>query len=525
MATKRRASSEKLYKAYLDFSGGQNGDSAPDNVRDTECEFIENFDIITRGGLSSRPGTTVTCTIGADSQYPVNRIIEHSKGDGTVKRLSYLNHAIYDNDAPSVPLLELSATSTSDLDYARFGDNTYILVDNNFYQYDGVAITAVVPNAETDNIYTSAGLKGCKYLEKRGDRMFMTGNPANPSALYVSQTLDPTYFKQGSAVVSTIGDDADMTTGLKEFHGALLVFKPRSIYAWYGYDLATDVQFKKLDVHTGTRAYRTIQNVGDNLFYLGIDGVYALTGTYETVIKSHKISGKVNSEFKKLVNVAPSYYYMNSPCAIYKDGKYMLAYSTDAITKRNNRIAVFHTDAWNPSESDSEPWTFYKNVNASDMLYSYDDSLLLCSSINNTIFKFDESVTSDFGNAIPYKIVFKNYNLDYPIHQKKIKRGWVVLRQFAEESTQFDLKTTVDYKSVEGTVVNHIEGDHSLVYGEGAWGDAYWGWADTITKCFELNGTKGKRVQNSIEGEVLNNKIFVYGLAYEYKLKKPERGE
>jgi hypothetical protein len=501
---------EKLYKAYFDFSGGQNDTSAPDNLRENELVHAENFDIVLRGGLQSRNGTVEVPFFLEPATNRIDRQIEFELPDGTLKHLVLTGGNLYDKADVSTPIL---TDIGAHLDYVVFNDKLYFLANGEYYVYTGSGTPAVVTNDETDSKLSE--VKKCRYIAKHGDRVFMTGNPDSPFTLYYSQIINPTYFKSGQYIVNALTDDGDVNTGLKDFHGALLVFKTRSIHAWFGYDIESDVEFVRLSVHTGTKAYRTIQHVGNYLMYLGEDGVYALRGIEQNIISTIKISNNQNNTFKTVRHTKP--YYLNTPCAVFKDGKYMLSFASNAATPTvNDTIAVFFNEAWNENAG-NEPWTFYRGLNVSSFLNSMDGNIYMGSSNSNKLFRFDEAALDDMGVAIHYKLVTKAYSADAPIHRKKFRRGWVILRQFVEIETRFDLTPQVDYVSQE------VIGDESLVYGEGEWGEAIWGWSDTVTRMFKIN-KKGKRIQFILEAERLNNKILLYGIAIEYKVKQPEKG-
>jgi len=504
----------KRYKSYLDFAGGQNDTAPPDNLTDSEAEKLVNVNIIPRGGIETRSGTEKLANWFTTATTKIQALIEFRKTNGDLKRLALINNNLIEQTTNTV----LKSNFGDSVDWAQWQEKLYLIGGGEYYEYDGTTLT-VVTNIEPDSLLTS--IKRCKYIAKRGNTMFAAGDPDNPNILYYSQVGDPTYFKSGSAQVKTISDDGEIISGISEYHEAILVWKPRSVYAWFGTILA-DAEFRRLNVSTGTKAHRTIQEVGNHVFFLGEDGVYALLGTYKDVIVSRKISNNVDTRFKTLQHADD--YYKNYPCAVFKDGKYMLSFSDDPLTPgENNVMAVFHHDVWvhvgGIEGTRNEPWTFYEDLNISEFLYSLDGNLYMGGSTNTDITSFNEELSEDQGVAISYEIVSKDYNLGAPIHVKKIKRAWMILRQFDDANTIIDTEYHVDYEKVE---ILETRTDDSLIYDNGFYGIDKFGWIDTLTRPFRVN-KKGKRIQVKITGSTIGSKILLYGFAFEYKLKKPSK--
>ena len=85
-------------------------------------------------------------------------------------------------------------------------------------------------------------------------------------------------------------------TGIKSFRGALYVFTPTSIKAITGDDISN---YAILDISNtvGSIAQRTIQVVGGNLFFTGIDGAYIFDGTSTPF----KVSQRIDPTFEGLI--------------------------------------------------------------------------------------------------------------------------------------------------------------------------------------------------------------------------------
>lgn len=493
---------------YLfDFTGGVNTASSIDNLLENELLIAENVELSQRGGFRRRTGISEYANIGSSR---IERLIEFEYYDtGTQsrvnKKLALMNGDLIDIDTQTV----LTSGLGNHVSFEVFNDKLYILGNGLYKVYDGSTLSDVT-NSETDSNLDA--IKRCKYLVQRGQRFFVAGDPENPNLLYFSEVGDPTYFKTTS-IVKAVTDDGDVITGLKEFHGALLVFKSRAIFAWFGYDPATDVQFQRLNVHTGTKAHRTIQYVGNSLFFLGEDGVYALVGTYKDVISTIKISKNINELVKQINHKEP--YEENTPCAVYYDGKYMLSVSTGEDVNVNDTIYVFHKNLFDTNESES--WVVYTGWNISDFLLARDGTLYSASSSTGRI-HLHEDIYNDLGNGIALKMKLKPLSIKAPVHNKKFRRGYVVMKQHENTNSSVNITCTVDYRENSQTVTP----DESLVWDYRNWDEAYWDFTDVVTRKFDIKD-KGKRLIIEFYDDTVDQALEIYGIGIEYKIKKPDR--
>lgn len=423
------------YYQMTDFYGGENSSTTPDNILDNQMVICENVELLPNGGFKKRAGYKIHEKSSLLSDEPTARLFEFTidiDGVSTLCRGALCQGILLDinNGYIMLPYLE----GATYIDYEVFNNKLYFLTNNNFYVYDGklhegLSHAQVVTTTETDNNLDK--IKKCRYIEQRGQRLFATGNPDEPNMVYFCEVGRPDWWKVTN-IIKAVTDDNDVITGLKEFHGSLLVFKTRTIFAWSGSDPYNDVVFKQLSVHTGTKAYRTICNVGNYLCFLGEDGVYALVGTYENVISTIKLSENIKPRIDKIQHKTP--YNVNTPHAVYYDGKYMLSVST-TLDNVNNTVYVLYADTIETTKS----WVIYTDWKSNDMLHSLDGSFYMASAesgahilkLYNNI-AYDEYMTSG-GNyakrAINANIVTKPLTVNSPIHNKKYRRGYIVTRK------------------------------------------------------------------------------------------------
>lgn len=505
-------------KAYFEFLGGQNSAAAPDNLSDNEAREILNMDVVVRGAVKTRYGTSVlpwAClTPLAQVVASPDRTAEFSTTLGVLVQLVLINGSLYRRDNTTALLTGCGIH----MHHTVYNNKMYILIKNSYYVYDGTTL-AEVTTIETDN--NLATIKKCKYIQARAERIYCSGNPEAPNTLYFSQVGNPTYFKTGSFMVQAASSDGDVISGLKEFNEALLVFKSRGVWAWFGYSVVDDVRFVKLNIHNGTKAYRTIANVNNLLFYLGEDGVYAMKGTYSGSIDTVKVTMNIDDQFDKLY--MPSNAWESTACAIYAGGVYYLSYCVttgDVLQDKtiNNRMAVCHAAAG--LEANKLPWTVYQGVYAKDILDSVDGNVYFGHEARPLFYVFDESAYNDMGIQFTYKFKSKAYDVGSPIHTKKYIEAWLAINQSITDDTVLDALVKIDYASVTRDDVTAAE---SLVWGKGDWGVAKWGWIDTVTRVIKIS-RKGIRASIEITGSsdvIAKNRLFLYGLAFRYKIKRP----
>ena len=97
----------------------------------------------------------------------------------------------------------------------------------------------------------------------------------------------------------------------------------------------------------------------------------------------------------------------------------------------------------------------------------------------------------------------------------KDKRALLAFKQYAEERSTVKVTVKVDY--MERTFL--LDLDESLLWGEGRWKVARWGWVDLITKEIKIS-SKGHRVQFAFENDKLDQPVTVYGIGVLAKFKR-----
>lgn len=505
-----------------DFSGGENMSATPDLLQRNESRELINVNPLLVGGVESRWGTAVEKTPAGTVG---KRYFEFEYVTGATR--SKINIGLIDNQLVNVDTgAVIKAGLTDHMAYEVLDNKLYVISNGLFFYFDGTTCTDVVTTdlaAET----VIADVRKCKYLTQRGDRFFAAGNPDKPNELYYSQPFNPTAWwtnqkMTGSAIpmginpIRAVSDDGDIITGLNELHGALIVMKVRSAYAWYGFDPFQDVEFKRLDVGSGTISDRSVVKVENALIYLGMNGVYKLTGTYQNVIVTELLSEKISPLIKRITK--PTQYFNSNICALYVDNKYMLSVPVDGETNCS-LILVLHYDVSTAIGTPS--WSHYTNVAFNDMFLGYDWKLRGLKAGTTKIVVMSTEYLNDEGALLPSKIRLRPIFVDgkEAFYIKKFRSIYIIAKQFEGVTSAFKISGTIDYTPLDQFTATTNE---SLAWDVGSWDIALWDFTETIITGGRLSG-RGKRLDLEIFTEEIDNKILIYKLGIEYKVKKLEK--
>ena len=506
---------DKVQLEYFDFAGGLNESSQVDSLRVDELTVARNLILNLDGGVDIREGFSfVTDSAGAYASPP-KYLGEYRKQNGTVIRLMTIGTSLMKWDGTVVK----AGLQTGDIDGETFNDKFYFLDGAEYYVYDGATVAAVTPASGAD----LTAVKRCRYVEARGARLFFAGDPTNPNTMYYSETGDPTNIKAASKI-GAVTNDGDAIVGMEEFHNMLLVIKKGSIYAWSGYDptFATgDTSFDRLNVPAGAVNNAVIARTTNEIFFYGMDGVYALRGTYPEVIEAKKISKDIAQTVGAITNPSLSR-------AVFHDGKYMLAVCTTAGGTQNDKLLVFFYDIWLDNltkREGAEPWVIWDGVKPGALFKDFDGRLYVGAADLGRIYKYGGALT-DNGAKINFELQTRPLNQGSVLLQKKYKYVYFALRQFDAAITDLTVKFRVDAVNGETPVVvqvpAEIAANDNFVWGVSKWGTARWGTSSLAARRCSV-GMKGKRIFISVSNTTANQPLSLYGIGVSCKYKKPGR--
>jgi hypothetical protein len=371
--------------------------------------------------------------------------------------------------------------------------------------YNGAEVKEVVPYTPSTDELTDPGtndlanLTNFKTFVIHGERIYACAHPTNRNRISFCH-IDPDlgygvydYFP-ATHFFDVAVDDNDEIIQLKVFRDAVIVFCKRSVWALYGNGRTlNDYTLEKINVPIGCIAPNSIIEVGNTIFYLSETHIYSLTSTDQSYISAQVVSERIENTLKS-ISLADK---AQSVGTFFKD-KYYLSFPNGTTVVFDNLIAN---------------WTVFTNISAKSFLNR--SGVLYFA--GPKIYKFDENTWSDDGVPIVTRIKFKNMDLGYPVQKKKIRKLWVVAKQYETLSSDYKIKAIVDYFEVD---IDDISTDESLIWDEGNWDEANWDFKEVIKNELRIR-KQGTNFQLLIINDSLDQPFTFYGFAFEYKLKKP----
>ena len=519
----------KYVKAIKDFSGGLSevaNDNVPDNCLITAKNVVpgDGYGIARASGtaIAFEPITGAAGPIVMMTELVVNNdthIIAATENDNKWNlwdwyydsdESAYIWHAVADGD------------SETDFDpilgWFVYANNLYWIDGSAYKYYDGTVVDDVTNNGSDAGVW--AKVLTARAVAPRGRQWFFA-TPENEvifsDVLYCDKFSSTNIINISSGVNDTI-------TALHEFNDGLLIFQKRSIYYLTGWDLVggTDLVMSKLSVESGTKWPKSIKTISNAVLYLGDNGIYQLSIPYFTSsIASKNISEKQASKRLTEDGVRDVY------AEIFNGVYYITLRSSSSI--KEYRYYLDQKSWW--GEYTQQPYCYAAKLGGDDRLF------IGCS--NGYVLYYDPgsshyiSVRNDGGvTTIPVEVITKGYDVvGGTVIDAKVKRVFVVFKQYDEESSGLTVQVKTDYlegawaadihsmRNVLTAVLQDVTGDESLVWAEGNYSESYWGWIDTVTKMFQLN-RKCKRVQFRFEDDSQDEPLMIYGIALQFKKKK-----
>lgn len=434
-------------------------------------ELAEALNVVYDGdkAVSKRKGIEVVKNFGEDIK--IERLIDYSKKEQLLvaygKTLAKSDATIIKSDFDNV-----------EFDWEVFSDGKLYLVNGkNYYVYDGTDISEVSPAEGTSIDH----IKKCKYIVQRGQRLFAAGDSDNPNSIYFSEVGEANNFPANN-VIDAISDDNDVITGLAEFHSAMVAFKKKHVYAWFGWNPEEDVRFDKINVHSGTVSHLTIKRVYSYLFYAGEDGVYVLAGLEPNYISSSNITD----------DVIKHRFGASAVCAEFYDGMYLLSMGDLVLSYNYARKAWAVWTGWKPSALLNYEGTLYVGA---DQLYKGSDEY------------------NDNGKPIHFSITTKPFDCNYPIHDKKFSWFYLLVGEDANDN-EIEVVVSCDYKNIR--LYNGIQLNTIRIPGADLFDEEV---PENRTRLFFKKArmlARSSRIQATISNNEVNEGITIYGVGFQF---------
>jgi len=461
---------------------------------------------------------------------PITKHYQHNKFNGDKTFLAVSDKKVYTESNGNLSHITGSLTS-SDVQMISYkdrnvGDVVLFADGGKLKHYQAGTVSEVVPhvpivqpgveegtgiNEEKDpGLNDLANLTNFRALAIKQDRIYAAAHPTvknrlsfchhDPYIGYAAYDYWPAIF-----FIDIATDNNDLINQLEVFRDGLVILCENSVWLLRG-DGRTinDFDLQKINVPTGCIAPNSVKMVGNDLFYLADDGVYAMYSTDQNYVSARLVStlvsqGRVLSSIENTLKSIPLAD-KRKATGHYYDNKYYLSFPSGLTLVYDTILQC---------------WTKFTNIQANSFLTK--EGVLFFASDKGYIYRFDENVYSDDGEVIPFMIKLKNFDFGYEVQDKKYRKFWIIARQYDAETSIFNIAAKVDYIDVE---IEEVSTDESQGWGEGVWGEAYWGYRDVVQNELRIQ-KRGKNIQLIITNKEIDQPLTIYGMVFQYKLKKP----
>ena len=444
---------------------------------------------------------------------PVSLLYDFYKNNGTIEQLAVSGtNLMKDNGTALVPVTMTNPLTTDKVKLVVYNDrsmNDVVLIADGgkLKTYNGTEVKEVTPHTPStgDNSeITDPGLNDMENLSAvrslviNGERIYIVGHPTNKNRVSFSH-IDPglgfgvfDYFP-ATHFFDLAVDDNDEIVDLELFRQGVAVFCKRSLWMIYGNGrTANDYQITRINVPNGCIAPGSIKRVGNSIFYLSDNHIYALTSTDQEYVSANVTSENITNTLNS-ISLADK----EKAVATFFDDKYYLSFPSGLTVVFDNLIGN---------------WTVFTNIKAKTFLNR--SGVLYFG--GEKVYKFDKNVFNDDGEPIAAKIVLKNMDFGFQVQDKRFRRMWIVAKQYIEPTSTYRVSAVIDYVKVN---IDNIETDQSLVWGEGTWGKSFWGFKEVVKNRLYL-GKRGTNFQLVIENDSLDQPFTFYGVTFEYAVKR-----
>jgi hypothetical protein len=513
---------QKLLYPLRTFELGINDKTAANLIPDQAVVDAKNV-VFGKGPVSKRNGYV---KYSSQLPAPITKHYQHNKFNGNKDFLVVSDKKVYaesnGNLSPITGVLSSSDVQMISYKDRNVGDVVLIADGGKLKHYQAGVINEVTPHVPRVNADTGlneeqdpglndiANLTNFRALAIKQDRIYAAAHPTVKNRLSFSHH-DPyigyavyDYFP-ATFFIDVATDNNDVINQLEVFRDGLAILCENSVWFLRG-DGRTinDFDLQKINVPTGCIAPNSVKMVGNEMFYLADDGVYAMYSTDQNYISARLVStlvseGRILSSIEntlKGISLADK----RKAAGHYYDNKYYLSFPSGLTLVYDTILQC---------------WTKFTNIKANSFLTK--EGVLFFTSDSGYIYRFDENVYSDDGQAIPFMLQTKNFDFGFEVQDKKYRKFWTLCKQYDKEQSVFNLSAKVDYIDVD---IEQVSTDESSPWGEAVWGEFFWGFRDVVENELRIQ-KRGKRIQLIITNNEVDQPLTIYGMTFQYKLKKP----
>jgi len=495
-----------VISCYRDFSGGLS-ELANDNMADNQ--LTEAVNVVPGDGYG------IARAFGFKRALP---LLPRDYRDSRLKKMitlpqngNTLQIAFTTDDSGKMGISRLKGNKWVELFEGMFEICDWFSHNSLLYFLDGVCIyvtngtSCVRKKAPDDADEALAALwkkaERAISVAKRGQRWFyLTEN----NELIFTEIGEPLGFEPTN-IININSREADECSAVVEFNNGLLIFRRNSIFYLSGWDLenGSDISLTQLNITCGTRWPETIRKCDNGLMFLGEDGLYKLqlTSSGNSISVENLSDGKLSrtiSEMGKLEYAEAEVW----------DNTYFL----NLKTKNERREYRYY-----PARK-----AFYGPYTHNACGYSpYDGKLYMslgmgyCGYLDKGSYAYWDPVAKQ-EVGIPMVAATKGFDVAKAMSQEvRLKKALVSMKQYQKEGSHLSVRVNLDYEDREF----RIGSDESLVWTEGSYGDAFWGWKDTVQKELPI-GKKTQRVRFYFKDDTCHEPLLIYGVALVYHKRR-----
>ncbi|WP_057766691.1 hypothetical protein [Cytobacillus praedii] len=515
---------KKLLYPLRTFELGINDKTAANLIPDQAVVDAENV-VFGKGPISKRNGYVRYST---QLPQPITKHYQHNRFNGDRAYLAVSDKKVYSESNGNLSAITGSLTSSEVqmISYKdrNIGDVVLFADGGKLKHYQAGIVSEVTPhvpvvegtegtgvNEEQDpGLNDLANLTNFRALAIKQDRIYAAAHPTvknrlsfchhDPRIGYAVYDYWPAIF-----FIDVATDNNDVINQLEIFRDGLVILCENSVWFLRGDGRTIDAfDLQKINVPTGCIAPNSVKMVGNDLFYLAEDGVYAMYSTDQNYVSARLVStlvsqGRVLSSIENTLKSIPL---ADKRKAVghYFDNKYYLSFPSGLTLVYDTILQC---------------WTKFTNIKANSFLSK--EGVLFFTSDSGYIYRFDEKVYSDDGEAISFMLKTKNFDFDKPVQDKKFRKFWTIAQQYDEEDSIFNLAAKIDYIDVE---IEEVSTDESEGWGKAEWEGSYWGYRDVVENELRIQ-QRGKHIQLIITNDIKDQPLTILEMVFQYKLKKP----
>lgn len=432
------------------FNGGYNSFANKTQVKDNESPDMKNMDFVGIDAIRRRYGY-IKYSSEISSGKRVNGIFSYYNGSSW--EVLYISGTKLYRGSNVTEITGGSFTDDTDANACQAGDRLYICngVDPLSY-YDGSNIsTTGISNAPSDP-------KFCIFWSNR----LYVNDKANPSRIYFGGAMgsdgsvtNTGNFGTGSPAYGGYLDfgKGKIVTGLSKFGDYLYVFFEDQIIrlqqvADTGESNALDHTTELITNSHGCISHRSIDQVENDLYFLGYNGIYSLGEQPDYVsIRTKELSARV----KSLIDAIPTKY-IDRAAGIYYKNKYYLAVTEGTY---NDTVIIYDTRYGG--------WLYWKGLNANSWLEVKDSNsdyhLYFASDDTSSSYIYEaEQGGNDDGSAIDWYYYTKNFDLGDFSYRKKFVDGAI---QFGPVYGQLTIDVIIDETEIQRILTVGTSSDYA----------------------------------------------------------------